>query len=178
MYAYNLVLAAVATDNLAVWKRNKLLSIWIITPAVQSELFTPMGLESRMKRAYNQKRIYSHNLGEILGAIPLTLRPRTLALKCFPLPVYLRRPHPGIAKYSETRINTSLLFQIPTWWCSQRRISWVASWWLLITAVLQICFLWLPDRLGRLGRGIYRVAEAREPRWNLVKFEDVCMYII
>ena len=61
MYAHNLVLAAVATDNLAVWKRNKLLSIWIITitPVVQSELFTPMGLESRMKRAYNQKRIYS-----------------------------------------------------------------------------------------------------------------------
>lgn len=113
MYAHNLVLVAVATDNLAVWKRNKLLSIWIITPVVQSELFTPKGLESRMKWAYNQKRIYSHNLGEIWGAIPPTLRPRTLALKCFPLPVYLRRPHPGIAKYSETRINTSLLFQIP-----------------------------------------------------------------
>ena len=134
---------------------------------MQSELVTPMGLESRMKRAYNQKRIYSHNLGEILGAIPLTLRPRTLALKCFPLPVYLRRPHPGISKYSETTINTSLLFQIPihtVMFSTSNLMSGILMADHLITAVLQICFLWLPDRLGRLGRGIYRVAEAREPR--------------
>ena len=179
MYAYNLVLAAVATDNLAVWKRNKLLSIWIITPAVQSELFTPMGLESRMKQTGLQPKnasivtiwvkfwVQSH-----LPWDPEPWRWSAFLFQYICVGLIL-----GIAKYSETRINTSLLFQIPTWWCSQRRISWVASWWLLITAVLQICFLWLPDRLGRLGRGIYRVAEAREPRWNLVKFEDVCMYV-